>query len=418
MSVNSLTNDSEIYLDYNATTPLAAEVQDAVITAMVEAWGNPSSFSSTGKRAKNIIEEARKNVAFMIGAKSSDIVFTSGGTESNNWVFHIAVKYFYEHKLNYTFTNNSVDLSSEIRPHFITTNIEHDSVRCVLRQLEKDNIADVTYVPVSSSSGCVIVDNVLSAICPNTVMISIMLANNETGVIQPVGHICHLIHKMLEENSKTKHILLHSDAAQAIGKIPVNVSDLDVDFLTIVGHKFYAPRIGALYIKNQNIDASVYPMLLGGGQEHNLRSGTENTPMIAGLGKGAELVHKNIDFYESHLTDIRDYLERQLEDEFGNFVHFNGRYSCSDRLPNTCNISFVHDDLLGCDILSNVKYLQASVGASCHLQTQPSAVLLASGVSEKHARNAIRLSVGRETSRKDIDAVVKDLRCTVNSMLA
>ncbi|XP_076454055.1 selenocysteine lyase-like [Babylonia areolata] len=401
-----------IYLDYNATTPLAPEVQESVMTAMKEAWGNPSSSYLPGVKAKKIIAEARSNVAFMIGAKSADIFFTSGGTEGNNWILQTALKYFYEQRQTKKGSSCHSKSGDPPVPHIITTNVEHDSVKCVLKNFEAEGKADVTYVQVSPKSGRVEVEDVISALRPTTVMISIMLANNESGVIQPVAKISERLQKM----SNRQRVLLHTDAAQALGKIPVDVSDLGVDFLTIVGHKFYGPRIGAIYVNGPNKDVPVYPMLYGGGQERNFRPGTENTPMIAGLGTAAELVHKNIKEFESNMREVRDYLETQLQEEFGDQICFNGKFACSERLPNTCNVSFTKKGLYGHIILSKAKYLQASVGAACHAQNQPSHILLAMGVPKHLAWNALRLSVGRETTKADIDVVVKDLKEIVASI--
>ncbi|KAK7480616.1 hypothetical protein BaRGS_00028192 [Batillaria attramentaria] len=411
----------KIYLDYNATTPLSPEVEKSIITAMREAWGNPSSSYQPGVKARRLIDEARSNVAFMVGAKSSDIIFTSGGTEGNNWILQMAVKYFHDEsrtpaqpKLGPK--DGKCEVGKDLLPHFITSNVEHDSVKCVLEHFEKEKIAEVTYVPVSKKSGRVEVEDIKAAIRPTTVMITIMLANNESGVIQPVAEINEEIQRV---NRQSPHrILLHTDAAQALGKIPVDVEDLCVDYLTIVGHKFYAPRIGAIYIRNPHKELRVYPMLFGGGQERNFRPGTENTPMIAGLGKAAELVHENLKEYSSHMAKVRDYLETRLAEEFGDDIVINGKFESSTRLPNTCNVSFVKEGLEGHKLLSHTERLQASVGAACHKQNKPSHILLAMGVPESLARNALRLSVGRETTKEDIDVVVSDLRKAVDSILS
>ncbi|XP_041377790.1 selenocysteine lyase-like isoform X2 [Gigantopelta aegis] len=344
----------------------------------------------------------------MIGAQPSDIIFTSGGTETNNWVFHIATRYFHE-----TFVSDK----KSCLPHIVTSNLEHDSVKVVLQQLEKQGLAEVSFVPASKLSGHVEVEDVISAIRPTTVLVSLMTANNETGVIQPISEICRAVKKLKRLSGETARILLHTDAAQAIGKVKVDADDLGVDYLTIVGHKFYGPRTGALYVHGQRMMSPIFPMIFGGGQELNLRSGTENTAMIAGLGKAAELVHKNLDEYENHYREVRDYLEDQLKLEFGEQVVFNGKFSCSERLPNTCNLSFVGAGLKGHRVLSKTQYIQASIGAACHSQNRPSPILLAIGVPQEIAENAIRLSVGRETTQKDVDVVVKDLKQAVETIL-
>ncbi|XP_055863583.1 selenocysteine lyase-like [Biomphalaria glabrata] len=396
-----------VYLDYNATTPLAPEVIDVITESLREAWGNPSSSHELGCKAKEVISLARTQVANMIGANISDIIFTSGGTEGNNWILQMAVKYYHE-----TFkiecigdTNNKTS-----RPHFITSNIEHDSIKLVLDHFQSEGIADVTFVPVRTTTGAVDVQDILAAIRPSTIMITVMLANNETGVLQPVSDICHQVKSLKRNIGETKRILLHTDAAQAIGKVSVNVEDLGVDYLTVVGHKFYAPRIGAIFAKNPGQTSPIYPLLFGGGQERNFRPGTENTPMIAGLGKAAQLVFDNVGMYHSHMLEIRNYLELKLIENFQDSVCFNGKFQCSERLPNTCNVSFIGSkSIKGHEILSNVPSLQASVGAACHAQNRPSSILLAIGVPEAVAWSALRISVGRETRKEDIDSVIQDL---------
>lgn len=392
-----------VYLDYNATTPLAPEVIGAITEALHDAWGNPSSSYTAGLKAKSLISVAREHVAAMVGGSADDIFFTSGGTESNNWILHMAIQLF-----DSEFNNVNENHGRRI-PHFITSNVEHDSVKLVLKHFEKANLADVTYVPVTYSTGAVDVDSVMAAITSNTVMITLMLANNETGVIQPVKEVCKRVRALRRCDRETKRIYLHTDAAQAIGKIPVDVRDLGVDYLTIVGHKFYGPRIGALCVVNPLKDTPILPVLFGGGQERNLRPGTENTPMIAGLGKASELVCKNLETYQQHMEDVRNYLEHQLQEKFGDNVCINGKFLTSDRLPNTCNVSFIKQKLKGGEILSRAPSVQASVGAACHAQDRPSHILIATGVPESVAWKALRISVGRETTKADIDQALQAL---------
>ncbi|KAJ8320458.1 hypothetical protein KUTeg_002045 [Tegillarca granosa] len=379
-------------MDYNATTPVDSEVLGAITASLTGAWGNPSSSHEAGLAAKSIIDEARENVARMVGAKTSDIVFTSGGTE-------------YFHKSHDR--QNGVDFSkgdnTDSLPHFITSNLEHDSVKLVLEHFAEEGLAKVSFVPASQTTGCVEVEDIVSSIRPTTCMITVMLANNETGVIQPIKEICERVQQINANRRNQPPILLHTDAAQAIGKINVDVLDLDVDYLTIVGHKFYAPRNGAIYVRNlEEKGAPLYPMLYGGGQERNYRPGTENTAMIAGLGKAAELVVQNLDKYQKHMEEVRDHLEVRLMEEFGDNIHFNGKFDTSSRLPNTCD-----------KVLSKCNIVQASVGAACHSQNRASPILLAIGVPDSIARNALRLSVGRETTLSDIDFVISDLKQAV-----
>ncbi|XP_066858894.1 selenocysteine lyase isoform X5 [Anser cygnoides] len=240
---------SSVYLDYNATTPLAPEVAQALGEAACQAWGNPSSAHPAGRKAKELIAGARESLARMVGGRPEDVVFTSGGTEANNMVIHTALRHFRESK--------GQDRGT---PHIVTSSVEHDSIRLPLEQLVKESLAEATFVPVSPRSGQAEVDDVLAAVRPTTCLVSIMLANNETGVIM-----------------------------------------------------FYGPRIGALYVHGPGTTTPLHPMLFGGGQERSFRPGTENTPMIAGLGKAAELVSRNWEAYEAHMRDVRDYLEARLE---------------------------------------------------------------------------------------------------------
>ncbi|XP_067897989.1 selenocysteine lyase isoform X2 [Heterodontus francisci] len=340
-----------IYMDYNATTPMDNEVIQTVSEAMQEAWGNPSSSYTPGRKAKELIDWSRENVARMVGGRPEDIIFTSGGTEV---------------------------------------------------------------------TGCIEVDDVIAAVRPTTCIVSIMLANNETGLLMPVAEICQRVKALNQQRSKeTPRILLHTDAAQAVGKLRVDVQDLGVDYLTIVGHKFYGPRIGALYGKGPGMSSPLYPMFFGGGQERKFRPGTENTPMIAGLGKAAELVVRKLEVYASHMQEVRDYLEEKLLTVFGkDKIHFNSHFKGSDRLPNTCNMSILGPNLQGQKVLLHCRRLLASVGAACHSDkgNRPSHILLNSGIPYEVAENALRLSVGRTTSKKDVDAIIEDLKQAVNEI--
>lgn len=403
-----------IYLDNNATTPLESDVLNAITSALSKAWGNPSSSHTQGIEAKAIIEESRQHVAAMLGAKASDIIFNSGGTEGNNMILHTAVKYFHSGQ---DWSHNGFP-DKEHLPHFITSNLEHDAVKLVLEHFAEEGIASVTFVPASPKTGHVMVDDVIAAIRPSTCMISIMLANNETGIIQPVKEMFERVKQINTSRKTIPKILLHTDAAQAIGKIPVSVQDLGADYLTIVGHKFYGPRIGAIYVKDlgSSKEVPLYPMFYGGGQERNYRPGTENTAMIAGLGQASKLVTENIDKYNRHMEKVRDYLEDRLKAEFGEEICFNGRIGKSCRIPNTCNMSLLSVDCSGSEVLSHCTHVQASVGAACHAQNRPSPILLALDIEEDVARRAIRLSVGRETTQEDIDCTVNDLKQAVEKI--
>ncbi|KAM9128043.1 selenocysteine lyase isoform 2-T3 [Pangshura tecta] len=383
--------ESKVYMDYNATTPMAPEVIQTVTEAMHEAWGNPSSSYTAGRKAKEIINEARESLARMVGGRPQDIIFTSGGTEANNLVIHTALRHFRESRvLGQDGPGEDHKRAAGATPHFITSNVEHDSVRLPLEHLVKEHMAEATFVPVSKITGQVEVDDTIAAIRPTTCLVSIMLANNETGVIMPISELSQRI-QILNQNRMAlglPRILMHTDAAQMIGKGQVNGQDLGVDYLTIVGHKFYAPRIGALYVRGPGVTSPLHPMLFGGGQERNFRPGTENTPMIAGLGKAS--------FGKQRL-------------------HFNSQFPGAKRLCNTCNFSIWGPGLQGRMVLSHCKTLLASVGAACHSEKgdQPSSILLSCGIPYEVAQNALRLSVGRDTTKEDVDIIVEDLKQSV-----
>ncbi|XP_066522035.1 selenocysteine lyase [Hoplias malabaricus] len=407
-----------IYMDYNATTPMEPEVIRAITDALSDAWGNPSSTYLPGLKAKDIINQARDSIAKMVGGRATDIIFTSGGTEANNMVFHSALEHFWKSRVvaeGGREENRQLN-GNKVLPHIITSNVEHDSIKLTAEHLSKTGRADVTFLPVSKLTGRVEVEDVMAAMRPNTCLVSVMLANNETGVIMPIREICQ---KVRAANRSSSRILLHTDAAQAIGKIKVDAQDLGVDYLTIVGHKFYAPRIGALYANGPETTTPVYPMLFGGGQERNFRPGTENTAMIAGLGKAAELVTANLAEYEACLLKIKLYLEQKLLAVFGkDKIRFNSHFPGTDTLPNTCNVSIVGQGLKGHRVLSTCKRLLASVGAACHSDRgdQPSPILLNCGIPYHVAVNALRISVGRTTTQQDVDIVVEDLRDTMEEL--
>ncbi|XP_049658184.1 selenocysteine lyase isoform X1 [Accipiter gentilis] len=353
--------EGRIYLDHNATTPLAPEAAQAVRDAMLQAWGNPSSSHPAGRKAKELIGCARESLARMVGGRPEDIVFTSGGTEANNMVIHTARRHFCE--------SQARPGDGRGTPHIVTSSVEHDSIRLPLEQLVKESLAEATFVAVSPQSGRAEVDDVLAAIRPTTCLVSIMLANNETGVIMPVTELSQRVHVLNQWRvaEGLPRILVHTDAAQMIGKGRVDVQELGVDYLTIVGHKFYGPRIGALYVRGPGTTTPLHPMLFGGGQERSFRPGTENTPMIAGLGQAAELVSKNWEAYKAHMQDVRDYLEARLEASFGKQrIHLNSHFTGSKRLCNTSNFSILGPGLQGRRVLSRCKMLLASVGAACH----------------------------------------------------
>ena len=418
--------DPPIYLDYNATTPLAPEVETAIRESL-GLWGNPSSGYRTGSAAREAVTEARQRVAEMIGAEASEVTFTSGGTESNHLAIWSALA-SYRSSLRTELSSDcpggsgpACHNSSTGRPHVVTSNIEHPAITAPLAALEREGLCRVTRVPVVPGAGRWTVQSVLDSVTVDTCLVTLMLANNETGILQPVGE---LFSRLRQFPPQTRcPVILHSDAAQAVGKVKVDVRELRADMMTVVGHKFYGPRVGCLYHRT---GVRVTPMLYGGGQEGGLRPGTENTPMIVGLGAAALLVSRNIAEYSNHLRAVRDYLRDQLIRHF-TLVSSDlpvslargqicWRYVDRLTLPNTLSLRF--GGWTGPALLAACKdELEASCGAACHTGAGASSTLINSFLwGEVGAAETVRLSVGRETSRADIDRVVTALRNACDRM--
>lgn len=363
-----------IYLDYNATTPIAPEVAAAMMPYLSGHFGNPSSGHALGQEAKAAVEKARVQVASFIGCVPGEIVFTSGGSESDN----MAIK-------GVAFRNPSG------RKRIVTSVIEHPAVLMPCRFLESLGF-DVRYVPVDGQ-GVADLEALDREINGDTLLVTVMHANNETGTLQPIQEISAICRK--------QGALLHTDAAQSVGKVPVNAEALGVDLLTIAGHKMYAPKgIGALYIRR---GVELEPLIHGAGHEGGRRAGTENVLLDVALGAACELAEK-------HLLDADDTLTRyflhELRMRFGEGIVLNGHPE--KRLPNTLNIGFLNYD--GRDLLSKLSDVAASTGSACHSgQTAMSPVLSAMGVSEQAGRGAIRFSLGRYTARDEIDQVLETL---------
>jgi len=363
-----------IYLDYNATTPVAREVAEAMMPFILEHFGNPSSSHSLGKRAKEALEKARGQVAELLGCASSEIVFTSGGSESNNTVL-----------------KGVAQRLSEKGRHIITTEIEHPAIFNPAIFL-MENGWDVSFLPVDQF-GSLDPDNVKKAIRKDTALISVMHANNETGTIQPIQEIGHI--------SREHGILFHTDAAQSVGKVETDVNHLGVDFLTVAGHKLYAPKgVGALYIRN---GIEIEPFIHGGGQEMGRRAGTENIIYNVGLGVACELARKNMKDDMVRLTALRDRLHDKIIAGVPEAV-LNGHPE--NRLPNTLNLSF--PGFIGGKILEEIPGLCASTGAACEDRSVTiSHVLAAMGVSREIGMGAIRLTLGRPTTEDEVDQVAE-----------
>lgn len=367
---------NKIYLDYNASTPLAPEVLDIMVPFLTDYYGNPSALHWAGKPVKEQLHNARSQVARLIGANASEVIFTSGGSEANNF----ALKGFYFKNLH---KGN----------HIITSQIEHPAVMNPCRFLEKRG-AKVTYVGVDKY-GKVSVEEVEKAITKETILISIMHSNNETGTIQPI--------KEIGEIAKGHGVAFHTDASQSVGKVPVDVNKLKVDLLTIAGHKLYAPKgIGALYIRE---GIELEPLIHGASHENGLRAGTENTLLAVGLGKACEISKEQLK--NEHIRDLTNYFWQCLQEVFGVNIVLNGHPV--DRLPNTLNVNFVQK--IGQDVLSSLPKLAASTGSACHAgSVELSPVLKEMGVPEEIGKGAIRFSLGRFTTKDEIDQVIQWLK--------
>lgn len=365
-----------VYLDYNASTPIAPEVLDAMRPFLGDAYGNPSSAHWAALPARDAVEAARSKVANLLGCSSDEIVFTSGGSEANN------------HALK-----GVAFALRERGDHIITSTVEHPATLVPCEHLAKLGYA-ITQVPVDRF-GRVDPDDVRRALTPRTILVSIMHANNEVGTIQPIEEISRI--------TRARGVLFHTDAAQTVGKIATKVDELGVDLLSIAGHKLYAPKgVGALYIRR---GTPIEPLIHGAGHEGGRRAGTESALMTAGLGAAAELA---ADLAPMHrIRDLRDQFWHQLTAAFGNRVVLNGHPE--HRLPNTLNVSFV--GMVGTEILAGLDGVAASTGSACHSgQIELSPVLRAMGVTPEIGMGAIRFSLGRGTTTSDIQSVAAVIR--------
>lgn len=359
-----------IYLDHNATTPLDPKVIQAMVSFMQEEFGNPSSSYALGIRAKECMEQARLNVAELLGCEAHEIIFTSGGSESNN----MALK-------------GLVDMKTPDRFHIITSAVEHPATLNPLLFLMELGVK-VSILPVDRF-GVVDPNDVKKAIRPETILISIMLANNETGTLHPIKEIAHI--------AKEHDILLHTDAAQAVGKMAVNVRDLGVDMLSVAGHKLYGPKgVGVLFIRN---DLQLSPIIHGAGQEGGRRAGTENVILAVGLGEACRVAKERLQTDIQKMQALRDRLQDLLFQHIPGLV-LNGHPQ--ERLPNTLHISV--PGVEGSKILDGLPTLYASTGAACHdRQVKLSHVLAAMGISPHMGMGALRLTVGRRNTMDEIE---------------
>lgn len=368
-----------IYLDHSATTPVDPQVAELMLKYLTEYYGNPSSVHLFGREVKKAVDEARNQVASLIGSDPSEIIFTGGGTESDNLAIQGAAK-----------------ARGSKGKHLITSAIEHHAVLDTFKYLAKNGY-ELTIIPVNEE-GLVSVEDVRKAIRPDTILISIMHANNEVGSIQPVEEIGKI--------AREKGILFHVDAVQSLGKIPVNVQEINADLLTISSHKIYGPKgVGALYIRK---GVRISPLVFGGGQERKIRSGTENVPGIIGFGKACELAGQRLEEEASQLVKLRDKLIEGILERIKD-VKLNGPRG-EKRLPNNVNVSINYVEgeslLLSLDMIG----IAASSGSACTSGSlDPSHVLLAMGLSHEVAHGSLRFSLGRQNTEEDIEYVLEEL---------
>ena len=368
---------NRIYLDHNATTPVDAAVLEAMLPFLSGEFGNASSIHTFGQRARAAVETAREQVASLLNARPQEVVFTSGGTESDNHAIFGIIGSL---------------LGSTPPPHIITTTIEHEAVLNACQGLEKRG-ASVTYLPVSRD-GVIAPDAVRAAIRPETVFITVMHANNELGTVQPLGEIGQI--------AAEHDIYLHSDAVQSASKIPVDARALQLDLLSISAHKLYGPKgVGALFIKS---GTRVRQFLYGGHHQRGFRPGTENVAGIVGLGKAAELAGTSLPPDATRIAALRDKLERELLARVPDSVA-NG--AGAERTPNTSNITFTGIEGEALVIALDLKGLACSTGAACSSgAVEPSHVLTAIGLPASEARASVRFSLGRHTTEAEIDVAL------------
>ncbi len=371
-------SDTKFYFDHAATTPVREEVIEAMLPYFNRNFGNPSSVYSIGRQSKRAIEEARETVAKAIGADPREIFFTGSGTEADNWAIK-GVAYANQKK----------------GKHIITSAIEHHAVLHTCQYLEREGF-EVTYLPVDAD-GLLTAQQVADAIRPDTILVSIMFANNEIGSIQPIAEIGKV--------TREKGVFFHTDAVQAIGNVDINVEDMNIDLLSMSSHKFYGPKgAGALYIKK---GVKITSILQGGAQERNRRASTENVPAIIGLAKALEIAVSNMEAYNKKLLALRNRTIKEIEEKIP-FVKLNGHRE--KRLPGNVNFSFSFIEGESLLLMLDMKGIAASSGSACTSGSlDPSHVLLAIGLSHETAHGSLRLSFGDENTDEDVDYLMEVL---------
>ncbi len=364
--------NSPIYLDYNATTPVDPLVVEAILPYLSTHFGNPSSTHIYASPVQQAIRTARAQVAQLLHCQSSEVIFTGCGSESDT----LAIR-------------GAALMARSRGNHIITQVTEHPAVLNICKSLERLHDFRITYLPVDAL-GRVHSEDVEAAITEQTVLITIMHANNETGTLQPISEIADIAHR--------HNILMHTDASQSVGKIPTRVDELGVDMLTVAGHKLYAPKgIGALYVR---AGLQLEPAIYGGGQEHGRRAGTENVAYMVGLGVACRLANEQLATSPERVRQLRDLLQQRLEQQLSGSVHLNGHLT--ERLPNTLNISV--DGVIGEEVLAATPAIASSTGSACHEgNTEPSSVLTAMGVPYTQALGALRLTLGRWSTEAEVE---------------
>ena len=376
-----------IYMDNAATTATRPEVLEAMLPYFTQTFGNPSSIHGVGREARKAVEAARKQVADAIGAEAREVYFSAGGSESDNWAIRLGC-----------------EAMQKKGKHIITSAIEHHAVLHTCQAMEKEGYR-VTYLPVDEF-GMVSVSDVEAAICDDTALITIMMANNEIGTLQPIKEIAQI--------AKARGVLFHTDAVQAIGAVPVNVKELGVDMLSMSGHKFHGPKgIGALYVRK---GIKMSNLIHGGAQERGFRAGTENLPAIVGIGKAIELAVAELPAYTEKMTSLRDRLIDGLTERIPE-IRLNGHRT--QRLPGNVNISIRY--LEGESILMRLDLagIEASSGSACTSGSlDPSHVLLAIGLPHEIAHGSLRLSLGMENTEEEVETVLNELPKIVENLRA
>ncbi len=367
-----------VYMDYSATTPVKKEVLDAMLPYFSEHFGNPSSLYSIAQESKEALEKARGQVASLIGAKANEVFFTAGGSEADNWALE-----------------GVADALKDKGNHIITTKIEHHAILHTAEYLEKHGI-DVTYLDVDAE-GRVNPEDVEKAITDKTVLISIMMVNNEVGTIEPIKEIADIAHN--------HGILLHTDAVQALGNVPIDVNDMGIDLMSMSGHKIYGPKgVGALYIRK---GTKISNFIHGGAQEMKKRAGTENLAGIVGFGKAAELAKESLESHINRVSELRDYFISEVTSKIPDTI-VNG--SMEHRHPGNANISFEYIEGESMLILLDMNGISVSTGSACSSKSlTPSHVLSAMGIPVERIHGTLRFTIGDPTTKEDIDYVIEKL---------